>query len=506
MTHRSARIAAVAAYAGGFFGFLLLWWGGSYLIGPTVLPPPRPVLGYLAEPGVMARFFAQLGLTVARGLSGFALAWIVAVPSGFVMGRRRTAERLGFFPLLLLQSAPPIFWVTPLVLWFGTQGFVPQVVAFLVSLPLLTLHTLVSIRHIPGYEYDVFAVYAPRRLVVARELYLPHLLPALKSNVHLGFLISVKAAMLAEWFAAQDGFGQTIRVHYQFFAMREFVGWALMFLIVVGLASLGIEFLMRRFLPSTWSTVGRAGRTAGHPDRAESARLAPTSREPAGEQSSAPDVPVASRASRAGQAFLRVRDLSFGYGATPLFEALSFDVSSDRPTVLYGPSGCGKTTLLRCVAGLIAPWAGTVDASGRVGLVFQDDALLAHRDALGNVLLPAMPRYDESDIDRATGYLGLWGLDGSADKLPSQLSGGMRKRLAMARAWFLGPSVLLLDEPFVNLDREARAALWDLLFVRVAEAGIATLIVTHYPDELSGRDVERLPWVDIARAPVEAGR
>ncbi|TVQ22179.1 MAG: ATP-binding cassette domain-containing protein [Spirochaetaceae bacterium] len=494
MTHRSAgRIAAIAAYAGGFVGFLLIWWGGSYLIGPTVLPPPRPVLAYLAEPGVMARFFAQLGRTVGRGLAGFALAWIVAVPSGFLMGRRRTAERLGFFPLLLLQSAPPIFWVTPLVLWFGTQGSVPQVVAFLVSLPLLTIHTLSAIRHIPDYEYDVFAIYAPRRLVVARELYLPHLLPALKSNVHLGFLISVKAAMLAEWFAAQDGFGQTIRVHYQFFAMREFVGWALMFLIVVGLISLGIEFLMRRFLPSTWSTLGSGGGEAERADRAEQGNEATAA------SSSRP-------ASESERAHLRVRDLAFGFGPTPLFEGLSFDVSSDRPTVLYGPSGCGKTTLLRCVAGLIAPWRGSVDASGRVGLVFQDDALLAHRDALGNVLLPAMPRFDDADVDRAAGYLDLWGLSGSADKLPSQLSGGMRKRLAMARAWFLGPSVLLLDEPFVNLDREARAALWDLLFVRVAEARIATLIVTHYPDELAGRDVERLPWADFARGPAEAGR
>ena len=96
----------------------------------------------------------------------------------------------------------------------------------------------------------MFAIYAPRKDVIARELYLPHLLPALRSNVHLGVLVAVKASMLAEWFAAQDGFGRTIRLHYQFFAMTEFLSWALLFLVVVGGLSLLLKCCLDRFLPT----------------------------------------------------------------------------------------------------------------------------------------------------------------------------------------------------------------------------------------------------------------
>lgn len=467
----------IGQYTAGFAAFVLLWWGGSRLAGPSVLPTPAAVAAYLATGGVALEFLRQVSLTAGRALLGFWLAWVVAVPAGMLMGRRRPGERIGFFPLFLLQSAPPILWVTPLVLWLGTRGPVAPATAFLVSLPLLTVHTLNAVKHIPAYEYHVFAVYAPRPLVIARELYLPHLIPALKSNIHLGFLVAVKASMLAEWFASQDGFGQTIRVHYQFFAMTEFVGWALLFLVTVGAASLGIKALLDRTLPAR--------------------RPTQTSGLPAGGLRSAGAPPLAAAG---GRAALTVRNLSFGYDRRPLFERVSFSVDTATPMVLHGRSGCGKTSLLNCLAGLRTPWSGSVEATGRSALVFQQDALLDHRDALGNVLLPAMPRYTAADVERARDCLELWGLADAADRFPHELSGGMCKRLAMARAWFLEPSILLLDEPFVNLDREARLALWELFFARLAESNVAALIVTHYPEEIASHPAIVRSWDELTAA------
>jgi NitT/TauT family transport system ATP-binding protein len=177
---------------------------------------------------------------------------------------------------------------------------------------------------------------------------------------------------------------------------------------------------------------------------------------------------------------------------------VSFTVSADRPLVLTGESGCGKTTLLKCVAGLLRPWSGSIDATDPVGLVFQQDALLEHRDAIGNALLPSMPSFDRDEVEEAAAALRLWGLAGHEAKFPNELSGGMRKRLAMARAWQFRPSVLLLDEPFVNLDREARAALWELLLRRLTEASIPTVIVTHYPEEIHGYDIDVRDWQLLA--------
>lgn len=494
-----SRLGRAIQYFVGFAAFILLWWGGSLLVGPAVLPTPAQVAGYLASPGVLSHFVAQVSKTAGRGLLGFTMAWLVAVPVGLLMGRRDSGERVGFFPLLLLQSAPPLFWVTPLVLWLGTEGLVAPVVAFLVSLPLLTVHASTAVRHIPPYEYDVFAVYAPRPLVVARELYLPHLLPALKSNIHLGLLVSIKAAMLAEWFAAQDGFGQTIRVHYQFFAMTEFIGWALLFLVVVGGVSFGVRAVLERALPAerptpSWAKEAVARYAAPETDCGSETPESDLSRLD-DEARSSPGFGDAERPQ------LVVANLRFGYGRESLFEDLNFAVEARRPLVLTGESGCGKTTLLKCLAGLLQPWSGSVDAPGRVGLVFQQDALLDHRDAVGNVLLPNMPAFDNADLERAAAALRLWGLAGHEEKYPNELSGGMRKRLAMARAWQFRPSALLLDEPFVNLDREARAALWELLLRRLNEASIPTIIVTHYPEEIHGYDIDVREWQDLSGAP-----
>lgn len=444
-------------------------------MGPRVLPAPGAVFTYVQTPGFFPLFLAQLGRTFFRGVAGFIIALAVAIPAGTLMGRRRYRERLGFFPLLMLQSAPPLFWITPLVLWLGTRGPVPVVVAFLVTMPLLTLHTMAAIRHIPQWEYDVFSIYTRRRRVVMQELYIPHLLPALRSNVHLGTLVAIKAAMLAEWFAAQNGFGRMVRVYYQTFAMVEFIGWAFLFLVIVGGTSLILEVALQRFLPVYRSTAPRNVSYATPREEPE----------------------ICSDTSTSGVVIDR---LTFGYDKVPLFSNFSLTLDSGEPTVLYGPSGCGKTTLLKCVAQLLVPWEGTVKNTGRLALVFQNDALLEHRDVLGNVLLPAFPHYNDRDVERARHALSLWGLHGREHSFPHELSGGMRKRLAFARAWFMQPQVLLLDEPFVNLDREARDALWDLFFLRIQEQDITVLIVTHYHEELLRFPVKLQGWNDLIPA------
>ena len=483
------RLIRALQYTAGILIFLLVWWGGSYLAGPAVLPSPVQVLAYIVGPGVLGDFIVQVTRTLARGLLGFSVAWVIAIPTGILLGRRVGLERSGFFPLFLLQGAPPLFWITPLVLWLGTDGLVAPAVAFLVSLPLLTVHVLSAVKHIPSYEYDVFTVYAPAASVVARELFLPRLVPALKSNIHLGFLVAIKAAMLAEWFAAQDGFGRRINVFYQFFALKEFIGWALLYLILIGGISAGIRRILDIALPGYYHTMlpreqvtqtpGDDPGTGG-PDRAT------------------PDGGSRLRG-QDGQdtvARLTVRDLAVGFAHVPLFSGFSVALDSTRPVALYGPSGCGKTTLLRTIAGLIEPWAGQATHTGRVGLVFQEDALLPHRDAIGNVLLPCLPGFTNEEMTEARECLELWGLGEYAGHFPHELSGGMRKRLAMARAWMMKPQTLLLDEPFVNLDREARRALWELFFTRVQERPMAVLVVTHYPEELESFGVDLRRWND----------
>lgn len=168
---------------------------------------------------------------------------------------------------------------------------------------------------------------------------------------------------------------------------------------------------------------------------------------------------------------------------------VSLDVRPREVVALIGPNGCGKSTLLRVVAGLIEPDAGTVQLGGRpvlgpdprVALVFQEPRLLAWRTAERNVRFPMeLAGWPEArQAERAAHLLGLVGLRDFGASRPSQLSGGMRQRLAIARALALEPSVLLLDEPFSALDALTRER-FNVELLRLWErTGTTIVLVTH---------------------------
>jgi iron(III) transport system ATP-binding protein len=162
---------------------------------------------------------------------------------------------------------------------------------------------------------------------------------------------------------------------------------------------------------------------------------------------------------------------------------------------LLGPSGCGKTTLLRLIAGFEQPQRGRVWIDGRevagpsrylpperrgVGMVFQDYALFPHLDAVANARF-GLRRGEHPD--RVSWLFALLGLEGLERRYPHELSGGQRQRLALARALAPQPSVVLLDEPFSNLDVEVRERLRSELPAVLAACGACALLVTHDPQE-----------------------
>ena len=165
--------------------------------------------------------------------------------------------------------------------------------------------------------------------------------------------------------------------------------------------------------------------------------------------------------------------------AVPVLTGLDF-VQRDGITVVLGPSGCGKTTLLRLIAGMDAPDAGVlrVRGDGRTGMVFQEPRLMPWLTAAQNVALGQ--RRGTCDSARLLTLTGLAGFD---DALPHQLSGGMRHRVALARALANSPSLVLADEPFAALDQHTREDMQDLLLDVRRTTGMNVLFVTHSLDE-----------------------
>ncbi len=180
---------------------------------------------------------------------------------------------------------------------------------------------------------------------------------------------------------------------------------------------------------------------------------------------------------------------TFANGSVIALEGASFDIAPGSFVSLVGPSGCGKSTLLRLIAGLISKSSGSLSVHGRqvtgphtdVGLMFQKATLLEWRTAIENALLPVEIRgsVTREDRDRAMHFLELVGLKDFAFSFPSQLSGGMQQRVALARLLMTGADVLLLDEPFGALDEFTREHLNVELMRIVAEVKATTVFVTH---------------------------
>ncbi len=194
---------------------------------------------------------------------------------------------------------------------------------------------------------------------------------------------------------------------------------------------------------------------------------------------------------------LVVEDLVAGYGDTPVLNGIGLTVDAGEIVAVLGATGSGKSTLLRCIVALLRPEQGRVLIGGRdvhggrderdeilrgVGLAFQDAALLNSMTTAENVALPIIEHWgadEDTALMLARMRLARVGLARAGDKMPSELSGGMRKRAGIARAIALDPALLLLDEPSAGLDPTTARAIDELILDLRARTDMAIVAVTH---------------------------
>jgi nitrate/nitrite transport system ATP-binding protein len=198
--------------------------------------------------------------------------------------------------------------------------------------------------------------------------------------------------------------------------------------------------------------------------------------------------------------FLQVDNLKKSY-TTPggddvdVFEEVNFSLAKGEFVCIIGHSGCGKSTILNALAGLDTPSGGTIILNGKEvtgpslerGVVFQNYSLMPWLSALKNVIFGVRarwPKWSKAEVEKhSRSYLSLVGLDEALHRKPAQLSGGMRQRVSIARAFATQPSLLLLDEPFGALDALTRGVIQDELVKVWSETRQTVFMITHDVDE-----------------------
>jgi phospholipid/cholesterol/gamma-HCH transport system ATP-binding protein len=206
---------------------------------------------------------------------------------------------------------------------------------------------------------------------------------------------------------------------------------------------------------------------------------------------------------------VKIRDLHFSRGDRKIFDGLSLDIPRQGITAIMGPSGTGKTTLLKLVGGQLTPDQGTIEVDGqnvhqlstaklfelrkRMGMLFQSGALLTDLSVFENVAYPLREhtRLDNAMIRHLVLLkLNAVGLRGAADMMPSELSGGMSRRVALARAIALDPMMIMYDEPFTGQDPISMGVLVSLIRELNSALDVCSIVVSHdVPDTLSISDL-----------------
>lgn len=422
----------------GWLGAIALLAATLALASNPILPKPATLLARIAELS-QGPLWGDLTLTVLRSVAAFVIALCLGIAWAAVFPPRHARSLLAAPSLLLLQAAPVILWIVPLVLLLGTGNSAPIAASVFVVMPLIAFEFRAAFEMTSRERREFwrhYVPYYPRR--VALRLY-HEWRPHLASATGMGLLMSFKASVIAEWFAARDGIGRQLQQAFVVVDTASFLAYALAFLVaalaLTALAQASVQHIgvVRTFFVNLQPSI--AGRQQA-------------------------DV-------------LRLENIGHSFGRRRILQALDLHLRPGEIVILTGASGSGKSTLARIAAGLLKPQTGQVIAPLRgICYVFQSDVLFPRESVAENAGFH-LPPGNTAEAARAIALVGL-----EADLFAGNLSGGMRRRLALARGLATPATFLLLDEPFAGLDAGAVRQLLQVI-ADAARGGRGILLITH---------------------------
>ena len=421
------------------------------------IPTPASTAAALIRLMTDQSFFRAVFLSIVRIAAGFSLAFAAGTALAAACVKWEILHVL-FSPLINLIRAVPVASFTILIFLWISREKIPSTITFFTVLPIIFANVEKGLRARDAGLIELGRVFGMKRAQIFREIILPSIRPFFSSALANGIGFAWKSGVAAEVICrTSDSLGNLL------WAGKSTLDYDAVFAytFVIVLMSLLLQKAAEEILK----------RPAGH-----SRAMKPLSLS-------------YGRRNASEKAFLLFDQVSFGYGLRKtILSGYNLKMEEGSRICLQGASGTGKTTVLRLAMGLLKPKSGTVRRTEglSVSAVFQEDRLIPWKTVLENVLFFAPPGKDREE--RAVQLLEELGLEDSAPLFPSELSGGMRRRAALARALLHPFDLLVLDEAFTGLDQVTKE-----LCLQAADryaSGHMLLMASHDPEEAAALRAE----------------
>lgn len=456
--------------------WLFVWHFLSLKINSSIfLPSPEATYKALIRIGKRAGFWQTIFNTFSKIAKGFLLALIAGTFSAIISSFVKIIDVLVSPFMRLLKTVPVASFIILALLWVKSDKL-SVLISFVMVTPVVYINILQSFDNVDNNLLemaDIFNVGLLRRL---RFIYVPALVSGFMSACKIGLGFCFKAGIAAEIIGLPfQSIGSELYKSKLYLMTDELFAWT----VVIVLMSVFFEGVCIYLLNKLSCIIEKTNITR----KAENENKADKSHKKKGEYEKLENNNI-----------LMIKEITKSYGKQKVLENISFNLNESERICIYGKSGIGKTTLLRIIAGLEKADSGKITFVGKVSMVFQEDRLLENTDVYTNLYCVLGSRFDKAEVDM---HLKEVGLEGAGNKIVSELSGGMKRRVAIVRCMMKSSEIILLDEPFKGLDTILKDNI--IRYVVKYLNGRAVIMVTHDISEAEKIQAEIIEIKNLGR-------
>lgn len=456
--------------------WLFVWHFLSLKINSSIfLPSPEATYKALIRIGKRAGFWQTIFNTFSKIAKGFLLALIAGTFSAIISSFVKIIDVLVSPFMRLLKTVPVASFIILALLWVKSDKL-SVLISFVMVTPVVYINILQSFDNVDNNLLemaDIFNVGLLRRL---RFIYVPALVSGFMSACKIGLGFCFKAGIAAEIIGLPfQSIGSELYKSKLYLMTDELFAWT----VVIVLMSVFFEGVCIYLLNKLSCIIEKTNISR----KAENENKADKSHKKKGEYEKLENNNI-----------LMIKEITKSYGKQKVLENISFNLNESERICIYGKSGIGKTTLLRIIAGLEKADSGKITFMGKVSMVFQEDRLLENTDVYTNLYCVLGSRFDKAEADM---HLKEVGLEGAGNKIVSELSGGMKRRVAIVRCMMKSSETILLDEPFKGLDTILKDNI--IRYVVKYLNGRAVIMVTHDISEAEKIQAEIIEIKNLGR-------